>query len=691
VVTGLSDPPGALEPPRSGRAPTPARGRREVALGLGVFAVYAVVAATVGDRNGSAERHGQDILDVERAMHLAAEEPLNAWLAPHRVLSTVANYEYAYGYLVTAAALLIWLYLRRPDEYRWARTLFLVLNGIGIACFALYPVTPPRLLPDAGFVDTVRAGHTFGSWGSPMLDPANHVAAMPSLHVAWGVFVVTVLICVSSPRWLWLAAAGHVAITTLVIMATANHYLLDAVGGAVAVALAYGLVAWATDRPGVVAPRIAAADAFFLYAESAAAPQHVCGLIVMRDTPGGTPYADRLRARMESNLARLPRLLQRPSAPSRWRRPRWVPADGLDWAWHLPVVDLAGPDGQPAGPAALRALVAEVQAARLPRDRPLWRVITVTGVAEGEPAALLVVHHAVGDATGVLDIASGLLDPAPVWRSGGSTEPGALRRAIGVATGLVQLAGEGTRPPRLPSGPAPTRRVGTSAVPLGTVRRVAAAHGVHVSDVLLSAVAGAARRVLPGSATRRGLRVSVPLTMRPPAGGQLGNVTAGVMVDLPLAPMREVERLAETNRRTRRLRSGSRAFAARFVVATAIGVLPAPVQAWFARTVYGHRFFQAIVSNMPGPVGSYRFAGAPVRQVYPIVPLAEGAPLAVGVLGWDSDLFVGVSVDPTLVEDADRLAAEVRAVVDELAQTAASGRPEPGQAAPAGQASAEAR
>jgi hypothetical protein len=444
------------------------------------------------------------------------------------------------------------------------------------------------------------------------------------------------------------------------------------------------------DRPGRAAARIAAADAFFLYAESATAPQHVGGLVVMRDTPdGGTPYADGLRARMETNLARLPRLRQRPSAPSRWRRPRWVPADGLDWAWHMPVVNLAGPDGRPGGPAALRALVAELQATPLPRDRPLWRLITVTGVAEGEVAAIPLVHHAVADGMALLDIAAGLIDPDPVWRSGGSTEPGVLRRAMGVATGLIQLAGDSTHPPRLPSGRVSARRFATTAVPLRTVRRIAEAHRVHVSDVLLSAVAGAAHRVLAGPETPRWLRVSVPLALRGPTGARSGNVTAGVMLDLPLAPMSEVERLAETSRRTGRLRGGTRALAARFVVGSAVAALPAPAQAWFARTVYGHRFFQAIVSNIPGPAGSYRFGGAPVLGVYPIVPLADGAPLAIGVLGWGSRLFVGVSVDPALVDDADRLAVAVRAVLDELARTA--GRPpEPGEPAPRGRASAEA-
>ena len=64
-------------------------------------------------------------------------------------------------------------------------------------------------------------------------------------------------------------------------------------------------------------------------------------------------------------------------------------------------------------------------------------------------------------------------------------------------------------------------------------------------------------------------------------------------------------------------------------------VLPPPVHAWFARTVYGFRFFQAIVSNMPGPTGSYELAGGTISEVYPVLPLGRRAPVAVGVIGWD--------------------------------------------------------
>jgi hypothetical protein len=123
---------------------------------------------------------------------------------------------------------------------------------------------------------------------------------------------------------------------------------------------------------------------------------------------------------------------------------------------------------------------------------------------------------------------------------------------------------------------------------------------------------------------------------------------------------------------SRRLRTGTRALASQFVMGRLAGVLPAPAHAWFARTVYGARFFQAIVSNMPGPPVQLSLAGAPVLAVYPILPLAPGAPLAVGALGWHGALCLGIATDPALVDDADLLAASIGAVLDELRGDATS-------------------
>ena len=641
-----------------------------------LFGLYSIAAGLrSAARVAEATEHGRRIFALEQFLHIDVEPGLNRWLLPHDLLRTVANYEYASTYLIAAAAMLVWAFVRRPEQYRAIRGSFVVLNVLGIACFLVYPVAPPRLVPGLPFVDTVRIGHTWGSWGSPLVSHANQLAAMPSLHLAWALWVSVVLARVTRSRWLQVASAVHVLGTLVVIMATANHYLLDAVGGAVVV-----LLATRRARPGTVP----AADAFFLHVESPVAAQHVGGLAVLDNTAGRFSQ-DSLRRTVQAHLADLPRFRQRLSGGTGWRRPRWVDAASLDWAWHVPLYDLTGPDGALGDDAALDALVAVLAAETLPRDRPLWRFVAVVGLDGDRAAAILVVHHVIADGIGTVAQAMEMLEPhldlpLPPSRKG----PGPARRAVATAVGLAQLATDGFPSFKLPSGNTPTRAFTTVDLPLDAVREVAHRHGTRVSDVLLTTVAGALRRTgaVTGSVRKPLLRVAVPLMVRAPGSAAEGNLTAAVMTDLPLGPLAEEQRLIEIARRSRSLYTGTRMLASNFVMRRIGGVLPVPVHAWFARTVYGGRFFQAIVSNMPGPGGRLSLAGGALVGVYPILPLAPRAPLAVGALGWDGVLSVGVAADPTLAPDVHALGRAMAEVFAEL--LAATDQVAPVPVAPAG-------
>jgi hypothetical protein len=645
----------------------------ELTIGLATFAVYVVVESLGGQgREEAAERNGRALLAAEERLRIPVEVWLNSWLVPHQRLRVLANYEYAFTYLATAFVLLIWLYRHRPEVYRWARSSFILLNLLGLTCFALYPVTPPRLLDPSPFVDTVRTDGTWGSWGSPMIDHANQLAAMPSLHIAWAVWVSVVLACVTSRWWVQGLSSLHITLTLVVILATANHYLLDAVGGALLVLLTVLLMSLWQDRPGSGRPpRVGGADAFFLAVDSPTAVQQVGGLVVASGSEAG--FRDRVRTVVEEHLDGFPRLRQRLSPPSRWRRPRWVPQSTVDWDWHVPAVTLPG-----GGMTALNDLVARLELTPLPRDRPLWKLVVVSGFTPGKVAVVLIVHHTVAD--GVATIAQAVTMLEPPERSHALAEQKSLaphsagKRAVGTLTGLLELATDGPNRQPLPAGSGLDRRYATVPIPLRTVRSVARLIGVQANDVLLALVASAVWRLIPAPSS---MRTAVPLAMRAPGSMDEGNVTAAVMVDLPCGPMTEVARVREVGRGSARLRAGTRALGGRFVMRTVCTVLPPVALSWFAQAVYGRRTFSAIVSNMPGPVGQYRIAGLSVTQVYPILPLAPGAPLAVGAIGWDGMLFLGVSVDPALFPDADRFAA---ATCEALAELLAdlSGTPESG-------------
>jgi hypothetical protein len=636
---------------------------REIALGLVVFGLYSLVQVMHSPgRQGAADRHGRQIFDLERRLHLDIEPALNRWLVPHDVLRTLANYEYATTYVVAAAITLVWLYVRRPDRYREMRNSFLLMTVAGIACFAVYPVAPPRLLAGTPFVDTVLQGHTWGSWGSPLVGHANQLAAMPSLHVAWALWVTVVLAELKHTRTVQGVSLIHVAVTLWVIMATANHFLLDAAGGAVAVGVGIVLARWLTRDPA----QVPGPDAFFLYVESPEAPQQVGGLAVV-DTSAGPFRRETLAATIRAHLDELPRFRQRLQFRGRWRRPRWIEDRELDWDWHVPARDLTRPDGRPGGFAALHALVAELAAEPLPRDRPMWRFVAVHGVATDRAAGILIVHHVIADGVGTVAQALNLLEPPYAPQIPAQRMPGPVKRAAATAVGLAQLATDGFPRLKLPGGNTPARGFTTVDLPLAPVRAIARERRVRVSDVLLAVVAGGLSRAVP-AAPHGLLRVSVPLMVRPPDAAAEGNLTAAVMTEVPLGPIDggEPARLAEIARRSGRLYTGTRTLAGNFAMRAAGALLPVPAHAWFARTVYGGFMFQAIVSNMPGPDVPLSLAGTPLAGVYPILPLAPRAPIAVGALGWDGVLSVGVATDPALIEDASVLAAAMTAVFEEL-------------------------
>jgi membrane-associated phospholipid phosphatase len=105
-------------------------------------------------------------------------------------------------------------------------------------------VAPPRLLPGAGFADVVADSGTWGAWQGGVAERANEFASMPSVHLAWAVWVALTVASMTSRRWVRAAAWVHVALTSVVVVVTGNHYVLDLVAGTVVAAAAW----WCAPR-----------------------------------------------------------------------------------------------------------------------------------------------------------------------------------------------------------------------------------------------------------------------------------------------------------------------------------------------------------------------------------------------------------------------------------------------------------
>lgn len=634
----------------------------QILIGLLLFGYYLLVDSLASPaREAAARRHGQALFDIEQRLHIDIERTLNHALAGHDVLTTLANYEYASTYILSALALLAWVWVKRRDLWLLARDSFLVLNILAITCFAVYPTAPPRMLSALGFVDTVTRGGTVGSWGSSWVSGANQVAAMPSLHVGWALWVSVVLARINGSRRVQLLSAVHVALTVYVVMATANHYLLDAVAVVIPVILGVRLAAWWHDVPGEV---VAPADAFFLHVEATGAPHHVGGLVLL-DASGDGPSIEAVRELVRGELADLPRFRQRAVRPGRWRRTRWREVDAVDVAAHVTETPPVG------GPEGLRRVLGELAEQPLPRDRPLWRIVMVRDVAPpGEPpssAMVLLVHHAVADGIGTVLQSLRLFRPrtgVPVPEGSG---PGPLVRAAAVATGLAQLATDGGA--RHLQAQSLRRDFWVGDVALDDARHAASLLGTRVTDLVLGLVADGVRRLAPATAEQMGgtMRCSVPLMVRTPETGAEGNATAAVMIDVPVDDRPFPDLLRAVAAQSQRLRRPTRALASRFVMATGLRLLPEPAVGWFARTVYGDRFFHGVVSNMPGPTATMTFLGEAMPGVYPILPVAPGTVISLGALSWAGRLGLGVATDPALL-DAGALAEHVATSLQRLAR-----------------------
>lgn len=228
----------------------PARRRRPHLLGelvvvLCLLLVYDLVRASASVRRTSAVEHGDALLRAERLLLLDVERSANTWTTGHHWLSLVASdvYQYAHGSVTLGVLLICWV--RCPEQYRSARNALVLINLVGLAVFFLYPVAPPRLLPDAGFVDAVALAGFGTTHDGPVA--ADQYGALPSLHLAWAVWSAVVaaqLLATRRARW---RLAAYPALVTVVVVVTGNHYLLDAVAGT-AVALVALRVTRARDQ-----------------------------------------------------------------------------------------------------------------------------------------------------------------------------------------------------------------------------------------------------------------------------------------------------------------------------------------------------------------------------------------------------------------------------------------------------------
>ncbi|GAA4795278.1 bifunctional glycosyltransferase 87/phosphatase PAP2 family protein [Streptomyces ziwulingensis] len=211
------------------------------------YAAYSQVrlAATGGSNSAGrarAEEHGHQILDLERFLRLDIEHAVNHAVVRVDWLRGFFDFYYTSFHFIVPLTVLGVLYWRRPVDYRWARASLGFATLLALVGFWLYPLAPPRLMPNLGIIDTVHGVQDFTQPDYGTLTAlTNQYAAMPSLHFGWSLWC-GLAIAIIAPR-AWMKALGllHPLFTVSAIVATGNHWVLDAVGGAAVVGAGFGL------------------------------------------------------------------------------------------------------------------------------------------------------------------------------------------------------------------------------------------------------------------------------------------------------------------------------------------------------------------------------------------------------------------------------------------------------------------
>lgn len=182
--------------------------------------------------------HAHQIISLERRIGIYHEQTFQEWALHFRPLIIAANYFYGSFHFIVTIFTGIYLYRRWSDDYPRFRNALGIATALALIGFTLYPLTPPRMLP--GYVDTLLKDPAFWSFSSGNVSKvSNQFAAMPSVHICWATWCAVALAPRLKSRFWAVLAAIYPVFTLIVIVITANHYLLDALGG-----LAIFLIGW---------------------------------------------------------------------------------------------------------------------------------------------------------------------------------------------------------------------------------------------------------------------------------------------------------------------------------------------------------------------------------------------------------------------------------------------------------------
>jgi diacylglycerol O-acyltransferase / wax synthase len=443
--------------------------------------------------------------------------------------------------------------------------------------------------------------------------------------------------------------------------------------------------------------------------ERAGAHMHVASTILFESAP---PTHEEFRDHIESRLHLVPRFRQKLRfVPFGQGRPVWVDDPHLNLDYHVRRTALPAPGSE----EQLRNLAARIFSQQLDRSKPLWELWLVEGLAGERFAIVGKSHHALVDGVSGMDITTVLFDAEeepstppvrpPKWAP--RPEPTDLellaealrervtspreivrgvraavrgpRRILRGAGATGKLIEAGMSAPRTPFNVeiGPHRRLAFVRADLDDFKRVKDEHGGTVNDVVLSVVTGALGNYLRA----RGhdtegleLRAMVPVSVRAEEErGALGNRITAMMAPLPVWCQDPVERLRLVTKTMGDLKGSGQAVGAE-ILTKLTDFAPPTIASQAARLQPAQRFFNLVVTNVPGPQFPLYVLGRRMEAIFPMVPLARRQALCVGIMSYDGEVDFGLVGDYDAMADLDSFALDLEGAVSEAVATAPGSR-----------------
>jgi WS/DGAT/MGAT family acyltransferase len=451
--------------------------------------------------------------------------------------------------------------------------------------------------------------------------------------------------------------------------------------------------------------RMSPTDASFLHIEDDVNHMHIASVAIFEGPP--PPYEE-VVAMVAGKLPLVPRYRQRVRfVPMELSRPVWADDPSFEIHYHVRHTALPAPGGD----QELRNLVGRVMAQQLDRNRPLWEMWMVEGLSDDRWAIFTKFHHCMVDGVSGTDIITVIMDSTPEpsvpqpddWTPGPDPDDARLVRdamvdlvtspyeqfralrarardaaqlrtlASDMGKGLAALAkvGAPTPQPSLNGPIGPHRRWDWARTTMADVKKVRAAHGGTVNDVVLTVITRGFRDLLLSrgeDVSGQIVRTLVPVSVRAPdQKGTPNNQVSAMFAELPIGVEDPIERLTSIRTQMDGLKESKQAVAAEILTSMA-GFSPPSMLALGTRL--GARAPQTAVNtvttNVPGPQQPMYARGRRMIEAFPYCPLSGSVRIGIAIFSYDGQLNYGVTGEYDTAPDIGVLCRGIEAGMEEL-------------------------